>query len=466
MSTQSKLMPISYYNAAQEVRLSAYADTIIFEEDNGNRMLRAIRFGGYPEMVRAMSDALYGGAEIEAVVAEETYRFRSQAKHFRRQVSHDGVYAEATLLSLDDEEAAEKSKDKEDANQQTMDLPPRKCTIFCPADDKDRLFAEIDRKTAVPLIPAFRDYLLSELEKRNILKKLTVISVKEKLDAWVLSCLAACGFSLHRNPPAGDLLLRLPFPQRSRTEAQRPVFWCLAGTRSAVSGKPHKPPTRARRRGTRCRSQLHLLYLLRFRHFWLRISGNRVPLTALGFPRSDKLLLQQLFCWNGNLPPAFSGMRRHRRTLPELLGVLGSQVNVAERCHEMKTIFRAGFQQVFERLPRLAVLLCRKFFAVKFRRHFDLLVVFAALPYTGATSCFLVLGGYALGCVRKAVQTVDTGATVRNALSVTAASPVWVHSAPAKSPDRAAPAAYVPAAYNRLPFFRAALLSLPHSGGR
>ena len=40
------------------------------------------------------------------------------------------------------------------------------------------------------------------------------------------------------------------FFQRSRTEAQRPVFWCLAGTRSAGLRKPHKPPTRARRRGS------------------------------------------------------------------------------------------------------------------------------------------------------------------------------------------------------------------------
>ena len=98
------------------------------------------------------------------------------------------------------------------------------------------------------------------------------------------SCLQACFFCVccFRNTPC--------------TSAQRPVFWCLAGTRSAVSGKPHKPPTRARRRGTRCRSQLHLLYLLRFRHFRLRIGGNRVPLTILGFPRSYKLLLQQFFC--------------------------------------------------------------------------------------------------------------------------------------------------------------------------
>ena len=64
------------------------------------------------------------------------------------------------------------------------------------------------------------------------------------------SCFAACGFSLCRKPPAGVLLLRLPFPQRSRTAVQRPVFGLPAGTRSAGLRKPHKPPTRARRRGS------------------------------------------------------------------------------------------------------------------------------------------------------------------------------------------------------------------------
>ena len=45
------------------------------------------------------------------------------------------------------------------------------------------------------------------------------------------------------------------------------------------------------------------------------------------------------------------------------------------------------------------------------------------LPHTGATSGFVASGGYALGCVRKAAQTADTGATARKVRSVTAASP-------------------------------------------
>ena len=85
--------------------------------------------------------------------------------------------------------------------------------------------------------------------------------------ARLFSCFAACGSFLRRKPPAGAFLLRLPFLQHPRTSAQRPVFWCSAGTRSAVSGKPHKPLTRARRRGTRCRSQLHLHRGRFIRHF-------------------------------------------------------------------------------------------------------------------------------------------------------------------------------------------------------
>ena len=100
------------------------------------------------------------------------------------------------------------------------------------------------------------------------------------------------------------------------------------------------------------------------------------------------------------------------------------------------------------------------------RRFSSVLAAFATFLHGGATSGFMALGGYALGCARKAAQTADTGATAWGRLAVTGASPAWAHPAPAKSPDRAAPAAYVPAAYSRLPFCRAALLSLPHSGGR
>ena len=191
MSSRSRLIPVSYYNASQEVRLSAYADTIVYEQNGPNRnILRAIRFGGYPEMVRGLSDAVYAGGTLDANTGNGPLWLESQAKRYRRQVTHDGVYAEATLLAIDDDQEMKTTKSVEDRGEghEEMDLPPRKCIIFCPENDRDRLFEEVDRKTAVPLIPEFRDYVLDELERRGILKRLQVISLREKLDAWVLYC--------------------------------------------------------------------------------------------------------------------------------------------------------------------------------------------------------------------------------------------------------------------------------------
>ena len=191
MNSRSRLIPVSYYNASQEVRLSAYADTIVYEQNGPNRnILRAIRFGGYPEMVRGLADAVYAGGTLDANMGDGPLWLESQAKRYRRQVTHDGVYAEATLLAIDDDQETKASKSEEDGGEEheEMDLPPRKCIIFCPENDRDRLFEEVDRKTAVPLIPEFRDYVLDELERRDVLKRLQVISLREKLDAWVLYC--------------------------------------------------------------------------------------------------------------------------------------------------------------------------------------------------------------------------------------------------------------------------------------
>ena len=189
MPEKSRLMPISYYNPKQEIRLSAYADTIVLEPDGREQHLRAIRFGGYPEMVRAMSDAIYAGATLETEFAGETAMLTCEPKKYECHLSHDGIYAEATILSLDDADtAAKKDEDAQAGGQTNVELPPRKCILFCPAGDRRALFEALDRKTAVPLIPEFQDYVLDELQRRRFLKPLRVISIRERLEAWLLLC--------------------------------------------------------------------------------------------------------------------------------------------------------------------------------------------------------------------------------------------------------------------------------------
>ena len=124
MPEKSRLMPISYYNPKQSIRLSAYADTIVLEPNGCESRLRAIRFGGYPEMVRAMSDAIYAGATLEAEIAGETVLLVCEQKKHERHLSHDGIYAEATILSLDDADEARQDSEEEIDGQANVELPP------------------------------------------------------------------------------------------------------------------------------------------------------------------------------------------------------------------------------------------------------------------------------------------------------------------------------------------------------
>ena len=183
--SDSRLIELSYFDPGAQIRLTAYADTIIMEQDGKNSIITAIRFGGYPEVVRAMSDAIYGGGTIEAQNNGAVQFLSSIPKGYRRQLSHDGVYAAATLMANDDALLADQP-DEEGADDEQQELQSRKCYLFCPAGDRDSLFRELDSKTAAPLIRSFRDYVLDKLTARGDLRQLRVVSLKEKLDAYVL----------------------------------------------------------------------------------------------------------------------------------------------------------------------------------------------------------------------------------------------------------------------------------------
>ena len=193
--TKHKLVKISYKDTKNSIRLECYADAIVCEktaEDKGKLM--AIRFGGYPEQVRALSDAIYGGGSIEAEIAFDVLVLTTLSKQYTRQLTMDGVYAEATLFAEDDSNAPAKvvTKEADDPKEKQTQLEsaPRSCYIFTPVGDSDRLFEQIDNKICVPLIQQFKEFLLSKLQEKGILKQLTVFSLHERFDAWALSCSA------------------------------------------------------------------------------------------------------------------------------------------------------------------------------------------------------------------------------------------------------------------------------------
>lgn len=159
------LVKTTYQDAKHDIFLECYADAIVYQHTNdGSKTLIAIRLGGYPEQVRAMSDAIYGGGTIR-LEQEDHIRMEmaTLTKRYERALSMDGVYAEATLFPQDDPEIAK----MEDGEQETLSTQ-RSCYLLTPAGDRDRLLEEIDRRTSVPLIPEFRDYFLDALIQKNI----------------------------------------------------------------------------------------------------------------------------------------------------------------------------------------------------------------------------------------------------------------------------------------------------------
>lgn len=173
-------VPISYRDIDKSISLKCYADTIVFLKENNRRTLVAVRFGGYPEQVRGMSDAMYGGISFEAEFEQGRAVIYSEKKRYRRKTSHDGIYAESVLVMLDDEKSntTENEDEKENTKQRKF--------IFCKVNDKDTLFSEIDKKVSILLISEFKDFIIDELLKSKILVPLEVFSREQSFDVYML----------------------------------------------------------------------------------------------------------------------------------------------------------------------------------------------------------------------------------------------------------------------------------------
>ena len=99
MSTQN-LMKVTYYDQDRNIRLTGYADTVVWDEQP-SPLLAALRFGGYPEAVRGLSDAIYGGATITIESDNWSLQLNTTARQYRRELGHDGVYYARNRVLVD-----------------------------------------------------------------------------------------------------------------------------------------------------------------------------------------------------------------------------------------------------------------------------------------------------------------------------------------------------------------------------
>lgn len=177
MATQP-LIKVSCISKGEKIGLTNYSDLVVFDKD---KTIVALRFGGYPESVQAMSDIVVTGCDLELQGARETLKLNTKGqKKYERRFSHDGVYAEGMHYLKDDVPNTIMLGDDESGG--TKVAVKKNLYFFC--NNQDELFTELDRKLSIPLIPEFKDFFISELQDRNILQRLTVYSLGRKFEAW------------------------------------------------------------------------------------------------------------------------------------------------------------------------------------------------------------------------------------------------------------------------------------------
>ncbi len=108
-----ELSPVSYRDADNGISLKCYADTLIYHKaDKAVRELVGIHFGGYPEHVRGLADVMRKDISVTAEVDGHTLPMYARQKAYKKVLSHDGNYAEGTLMAIDDEVGEQNEDDK------------------------------------------------------------------------------------------------------------------------------------------------------------------------------------------------------------------------------------------------------------------------------------------------------------------------------------------------------------------
>lgn len=172
------LIKIICKSKGEKIGLSNYSDLIVLDRNN---TVVALRIGGYPEAVQGMSDLIVTGCDLEMQGARKIITATSKGqRNYERRLSHDGLYAEGIYYLKDD--VPNTIMFGEDESGGTKVAVRKNLYFYCKT--KEELFAELDRKLSIPLIPEFKDYFISELIGREILQQLTVYSIGYRFEAW------------------------------------------------------------------------------------------------------------------------------------------------------------------------------------------------------------------------------------------------------------------------------------------
>lgn len=185
MNPQS-LFRISCEDKENLIGLTNYADMIVLDEEN---TIVAIRIGGYPETVFAMSDAIISGCSLTMFYQQEQIMIQSlQTKNYERKITRDGAYAESIYYRKGDTfQSLSVGMNQEEGEENEDEIIDNKRNLYFFCKNDEELFHELDRKLAVPLIPEFQDYFISELKERGLLQEMRVFCLWKEFQGFYMS---------------------------------------------------------------------------------------------------------------------------------------------------------------------------------------------------------------------------------------------------------------------------------------
>ena len=188
-----KLMKAIYSDPAQTITLTAWADTVAV--DPRDNLLIAVRLGGYPEVTAGLVNAVSGGGTLSVQLDGETLVCTPQQGRYSKAVSRDGTYAVAALLwdnqsarKQGEKQQTEEMEGKEQKEKTDKAQEARVYYLACPVRDKTALYHEIDKVSTIPMLPEFRDYMINELQARDMLAPCRVYTTGEPFAIWRLTC--------------------------------------------------------------------------------------------------------------------------------------------------------------------------------------------------------------------------------------------------------------------------------------
>ena len=188
-----KLMKAIYSDPAQTITLTAWADTVAV--DPRDNLLIAVRLGGYPEVTAGLVNAVSGGGTLSVQLDGETLVCTPQQGRYSKAVSRDGTYAVAALLwdnqsarKQGEKQQTEEMEGKEQKEKTDKAQEARVYYLACPVRDKTALYHEIDKVSTIPMLPEFSDYMINELQARDMLAPCRVYTTGEPFAIWRLTC--------------------------------------------------------------------------------------------------------------------------------------------------------------------------------------------------------------------------------------------------------------------------------------